>query len=231
MAMPEHMAQAPAPATSRIGTGPAPARPSLAAEMARLTSLHAEAEETARLANLLGRTSHVIAALALATGIASILVFPFAAPGPLAAWLALMAVGLGGTMRAYYQAMRAPFERAPLAGFAEDLGTLLAYAGFAWGAGAFLALPAGTGLAAAMAFAILPAAILAGLLRAAGPSLNFLAPAAGLSAFAMVLRPIPGGVLGAALTVLAIGAIAAAAIWLERQDERHATSLAELPFA
>lgn len=231
MATPKYATNRPGPAPSQIGTDPAAPRPSLIGEMARLAALHAEAEETARLANLLGRSAYAAGALALAVIAATALAWPVPALGPLAAWLVLMGVALAGLARAYAQTIRAPFERAPLAAFSEDLRALLTYAGFAWGAGAFLVLPAETGPLAAAAFAVVPAALVATALRAAGPSLVFLAPAAGLSAFAMVLRPLPGGVLGAALAVLATGIIAAICVLMERQAERHQPALAELPLA
>ena len=218
---------------AHIGTNPrpAPARSGMPAEMARLATLHAEAEETARLANLLGRAPHAAGLLTLGAGLAAATAFSATQQAALAAWLVLMLIGIGAIARAYGQAIRAPFERAPLAAFADDFTALLTYAGFAWGAGAFLVLPAATGPIAAAGFAVIPAALVAGLLRTRLTALAFLAPCATLSAFAMVLRPLPGGVLAAALTVLAAGAIAAAALWADRLEGRSLPRLAGLPFA
>lgn len=227
----------PAPAhPSRIGTAPTPApKPGRvpprtpSAEMARLATLHHEAEETARLANLLGRAPQAMLFLALAAGFAMALTVVTASAAAVTAWMVLMVIGLGAMARAYRQAIRAPFERPALSSFTADLTAILTYTGFAWGAGAFLLLPANAGLAAAMAYAVLPAAGLVALLRAREPALAFLAPAAMLSAFAMVLRPLPAGALAAGLTVLTMALLGFAALRLDRRPAAL-PRLAGLPF-
>lgn len=197
------------------------------AEIARLAALHREAEDTARLANLLGRTVPASLFLALAAGFATSLTVLTASNAAVTAWMALLLLGFAATARAYMKAIRAPFERKALTAFAADLTAVLTYMGFVWGAGAFLLLPAGCGLLAALAYAVVPAGGLIALLRARDPGLAFLAPAAMLSAFAMVLRPLPAGVLAAALTVMITAALGFAALRLER---RALPRLAGLPF-
>jgi hypothetical protein len=202
------------------------------ADMMRLAALHREAEETALLANLLGRAPYAAALLALA---AVLVAAPAAASEPLApllVWLALMALGLGAAGRAYARTIGAPFDRASLHRFAQDLGAVLTYMGFAWGAGAFLALPVTAGPLEAAIFAALPPALVAASLRNRVAVLQFLAPAALLSAFAMVLRPLPDGALASALTLLAAVAVAGCATWLDRRPGRGRSllRLAELPF-
>jgi hypothetical protein len=220
---PAGAASIPAPAAR-----PEPAR----AEIARLAALHREAEQTARLANLVGRAPYVAAVLAIASAFAAGLALPAAQGAAIAAWLVLVFVAVGAIARAYRQAILAPFERAPLAGFAQDLPAILTYAGFAWGAGAFLILPAATDPLAALAFAVVPPALAAGLLRYWTASLPFLAAAASLSAFAMVLRPLPDGALGAAVTLIAAAAVAGAAFGVEKwqAQAKSLPALAELPF-
>ncbi|MEJ0042925.1 MAG: hypothetical protein WDM81_12295 [Rhizomicrobium sp.] len=102
--------------------------------MSRLAQIHADAVETARLANLLGRSLHAtiaiaaLAALALALG-------GGAGFSQTVAWTVLLAVGLLAMLRAYAFAIRQPFERAGLHAFAQDIHASLLYAGFAWGGG------------------------------------------------------------------------------------------------
>jgi hypothetical protein len=191
--------------------------------LAKLALLHAEAEETARLANLVGRSLHLAlllpalclftAALAQGVSLASQMV-----------WGVFIAFATVALLRAYATAIAAPFERPVLKTFAKDMSAILLYAGFAWGAGAFLALPAGTSFAASIIFAVAPSLAVAILLREQEAAFLFLAPAAMLSAFAAVLKPFAGGALDAGLILLAAGAIAGAAV-LAAQRRRLALSL------
>lgn len=201
-------------------------------DMTRLAELHREAEETALLANLLGRAPYAAALLALATVLVAAPAAATEPPAPLVVWLALMALGLGAAGRAYAKTIGAPFERASLHRFAQDLGAVLTYMGFAWGAGAFLALPVAAGPLGAVAFAVLPPVLVAATLRNRLAVLQFLTPAALLSAFAMVLRPLPDGSLTAALSLLAALSVAGVATWLDRRPGRGRSllRLAEQPF-
>lgn len=209
-----------------FGTEPASER-AAASELAHLALLHHEAVETAQLANLLGRAPYAAAMLAIASGFVAVFVLLATPSAELVAWLILMLFGIVAVARAYGRTIRAPFERAPLEAFAKDLSAILTYSGFAWGAGGFLALPAGTGAIEAVAFAILPALLVTLLLRARGASLLFLGPAALLPAFAMVLRPMTAGAPSAALTLALAAAVAGLAAWLEPPVET--ASLADLP--
>ena len=187
-------------------TGPVPASPR--ADISRLAALHREAEETALLANLLGRAPYAAAALAISAGLAVTFAANDVAAARTVTWLVLMLVGIGAIARAYGQAIAAPFERAVLKSFSQDLMALTLYMGFAWGAGAFLVLPADVNPVVALAFAAGVPALFAILLRDRDAGLCFLAPVAGLSAFACVLRS--GSVLTMALIFLACGAVAGA---------------------
>ncbi len=212
-------------------TAPAAPQATGHSEVSRLAALHHEAEETARLANLLGRTPYAAALLVAGCGLTTTMAAA-ADPAALTAWLLLVLFGISALVRAYGQAMRAPFERAPLQAFSQDLTAMLTYAGFAWGAGAFLALPVQTGLLGALAFGLGPAVAILALLRTPSVSLAFLGPAATLASFALVLRPFSSGLLAAALMLIAAGLLAAAALWLEgRAAAQHSVPrLADLPF-
>ena len=110
--------------------------------------------------------------------------------------------------------------------FAQDMSACLLYIGFAWGAGAFLALPATAGSGAALLFAAVPALLIALLLREQQAVLLFLAPVAALTSLACVMRPFAGGTFDAGLVLIACaivaGAVHASARWTER---RHDTTL------
>ncbi|HEY8949807.1 MAG TPA: hypothetical protein VIM56_13050 [Rhizomicrobium sp.] len=184
--------------------------------IAQLALLHDEARETALLANLLGRTPYAAAMLAIAA-LATVWFarggMPIAEP---AAWLLLVLLGVGAMARNYARAIRQPFERGILREFAYDLNAIAVYAGFAWGAGAFLALGPQTSPSALIAFAVAPPAIMAVTLRTREISMGFLAPVAGLSAFAAVLRPLPEGPLAAGFVLIACACMGGAIFWANR---------------
>jgi len=200
----------------------APAAPVSA--LARLAQIHAEAVDTARLANLLGRSLYATAALA-ALGVAALAVGGGAA-SPSIAWAVLMTVGLLASLRAYAFAIRQPFERAALQAFSQDMRASLLYAGFAWGAGAFLVLSATISGLEVVLFAALPTLAIAALLREREAVLLFIAPAAGLSSLACAVRPISGGALaaGAVLMGCAIVAVIVEAI-ARGSEKRHLAAL------
>jgi hypothetical protein len=184
------------------------------AYLTRLSQLHDEAAKTALLANLLGRAPYAAAALAAAAVVTAVLAGAPAAE--LGTWLVLVAAGVGAAARAYAKAIRAPFELATLQGFARDLSATLVYAGFAFGAGAILVLPANVSLLALLAFGAGVPALIGGFLRVRDMTLCFLVPAVTLSAFAAVLRPFHGGVMDMAAMFIAGAAVAVAVQLVER---------------
>ena len=206
------------------------AAPSLArAYLTRLSQLHDEAAKTALLANLLGRAPYAVAALAMAALLTATLVASTAPIAELATWLVLVAAGVFAAARAYTKAIRAPFELSSLQGFARDLSATLVFAGFAFGAGAILVLPANTSLLTLLAFGAGTSAFVGGFLRVRDMALCFLIPAMTLSAFAAILRPFQGGVADMA-SMLVVGVAVAVAVQLaERLTLRPSVpDLAEL---
>src|ERR1044072_7242142 len=101
--------------------------------VARLAELHSEAEETARLANLLGRSIHV--AVALPVLVAAALAAGRIGMAQSAAWIAFVLCASFAIARAYRRTIWQPFEHAALKSFSQDLGAILVFGGFAWGAG------------------------------------------------------------------------------------------------
>jgi len=185
------------------------------APLAALARMHHEAVETARLANLLGRSLPVAIGLPILAALTVFLAGGTGVPRT-TAWGILVAVASLAVARAYAQAINQPFERAVLRAFAQDLSACLLYAGFAWGAGAFLAVGSSASTATILLFAAVPTAGIAILLRDRMPVLLFLAPVAALTSFACVLRPFAHGALMAGLVLVACAVVAGAAIAVAR---------------
>ena len=178
------------------------------AYLARLAALHDEAAETAHLANLLGRAPWVAGALgvaALATQLAAL------GTAASAVWLGLVAIGIGAIGYNYAKAIEAPFDRAALQNFARSFSACLIYAGAAWGAGIFLAMPATLGLVASVAFPAVAAAIVAVFLKTRALAFSFLVPAIAMSVFCALMRD---GTVTAAFGIVAGGLVVAAALML-----------------
>ncbi len=184
--------------------------------IARLAILHAEAEQTARLANLLGRSFYVALILPIAAGVT--IAFSTAAGAPrCVAWALLVVAASLAIARAYATTIGQPFERAVLQAFSRDLSAVLLYAGFAWGAGAFLVLASAAPIGTAVLFASAPTLALALVLRERNAVLLFLAPVVTLTAFACVLRPFTGGALQAALVLICCAIVGGALFAADRR--------------
>jgi hypothetical protein len=171
--------------------------------LARLASVHREAVETARLSNLLGRTPYVAALLFIGAAGVSALLYGTVPTAPLGVWGVFMLAASLALFRLYRQTLRSAFELLPLRAFVLDLHAILLYAGFAWGAGAFLALPQTASAAEIILFAGGASAIVAGVFRARAAALYFLAPAAGLPVIA-ALSGSGGLVPAVAIVVIAV---------------------------
>jgi len=180
----------------------------------KLATLHDEARETAILANLLSRAPY--AAVLLSICVVGVTIFSLrAVPTPeVATWSVLMLIGIGAILRSYGQAISAPFERANLRSFASDLVAIAAYSGFAWGAGAYLALATVTPPLLLTVFAVVPCILIAASLRQCEVAIAFTAPVAALTAFSSVLRPLPDGPLAAAFVLIACTAVGGATFWI-----------------
>jgi hypothetical protein len=198
--------------------------------VAHLASLHREAEETARLANLLGRSIHV--AIALPILAAATLALGGTGVAESVTWMVFVMAASGAIGVCYRRTIAVPFERAALKSFSRDLSAILAFGGFAWGAGAFLALPAGANIATVVLFAAGAGTAVAVLLRERESAFLFLAPVAALASFACVLRPLDAGALGAAFILIACATVAAGtAVAGSRRANARGAALAGLPYA
>ncbi|HEY1630469.1 MAG TPA: hypothetical protein VGF56_04100 [Rhizomicrobium sp.] len=181
--------------------------------LAQLARLHDEAAETATFANLLGRAPQIMAVLGAGALVVAGLSFGAMPLAQTIVWLALVAAGVAALWRSYARAIEAPFEIYPLKSFAGDLSAILFYAGFAWGAGAFLALAPQANIAAAALFLGMPGAVI--VYAARGKGVFFLAPVCALVMAAIVLRPL-GGFAAASLALAVAGVMTGVSLWLER---------------
>jgi hypothetical protein len=175
--------------------------------IARLARVHADAQETARLSKLLGRSPYAAIALPLAAG-ATIWLSKGVSAAPCVAWAVLVMVAGFSIARAYASSIRQPLERPLLQAFARDLSAVILYAGFAWGAGAFLVLSRTAPIGSALVFAVAPALGLGAILRERNAVVVFLAPVAALTSFACVLRPFTPGAMNAAFVLIACAVVA-----------------------
>jgi hypothetical protein len=180
---------------------PAPALPDAA--LNRLPVLHDESVRAARLTRFL---AHAIQAawLLMLAGAATLAIGGGRSLAEDFAWSVLVLIGVLAMTRTYMRAFA--LKRGPVESLAADLRACLLYAGFAWGAGAFLALPLAADGLGLVLFASLPALLMAALLRDTGAVLLFAAPVAVLCASAAMLG-LGGGAAGAGAVLLAQAAI------------------------
>ena len=203
-----------APEPQPVAPPQAPETPPAHAYLARLAALHDEAAETAHLANLLGRGPWMAGLLGLGALATAWFCAGSVSSVSLGVWLILVTVAVAAVARSYGQAIEVPFDRTALKAFARSLSAILLYAGAAWGAGLFLALPDSVGLAGSIAFTATISAFVAGILRARDMAFSFLVPATAVGAFCTLMRDAN---LTDALGILAGGLlVAAAATLLER---------------
>jgi hypothetical protein len=188
--------------------------------IARLATLHAEARETARLANLLGRSAYAVLAFPAITVTTLVLSGFGAGLAQAFVWCVFMVVATAAILVAYRRTIGQPFERPALKSFSLDLSAILVFAGFAWGSGAFLAMPAHTALGVPAIFVATAATIVGLLLRERAMVFLFLAPAATIASFACVLRPTTGGALDSALVLIASAIVGGIATAAERLRDR-----------
>lgn len=134
---------------------------------------------------------------------------------------------------AYRHAIGRTFERDALKSFSQDLSAILLFAGFAWGAGTFLAMPTHMPAGAMALFVAMSAASVGLLLREREKLFRFLAPATVLTSLACVARPSTGGALDLALALIVSAAILSLSMLAERIRDRASEmpELAGLPTA
>jgi hypothetical protein len=170
------------------------------AAIARLPVLHAEAAQNARLGRFVAHSVQA-ACLLMLTGVATLSMGGGSLQSDFV-WSVLVLAGVVAMTLNYIRGEAAgTLRRTRIEVSAADLRAILLYTGFAWGAGAFLALPTDPGVLPAFAFVMGPVLLLAALLKDEGGIAAFTAPAVILAAAAGMLKPWPGGNIAGALLV------------------------------
>jgi hypothetical protein len=175
--------------------------------LTRLPQLHAETSEIADLARFLRAAVGAAGAL-MAMGGLAVSIASGASLQQEFAWSLLVLVGVGAMLRSYIKSIAQAFDRAPLREAAKDLRAVLFYAGFAWGAGAFLLLGANPVPITGLCFAVLPSLAMALLLRDRAAALAFAAPVTLLTVAAIIVQPWSDALVALSMLLLAQGGIA-----------------------
>ncbi len=195
-------------ATPKIVAEPAPRGlpASARSALARLPEIHAEAGETAGFARFLRSAVPASASLILCGALALVLAGAAGLQQEFA-WSLLVLAGVGAMLRSYIKSIAQAFDRAPLRESAKDLRAVLFYAGFAWGAGAFLLLGGNPVPITGLCFAVLPSLLVTALLRDRAASLAFVAPMTLLTAAAILVQPWSDTIVVLCMLLLVQGSI------------------------
>ncbi len=180
-------------------TRPLPVLPISALD--QLARVHVETSQASRLFLFLRSSVHV-AAVFLLMGSCVLLLGGGATIGRNFSWAALVLIGVTALIHSYIRTNAAAFDRAPASQSARKLRMILFYMGFAWGAGAFLAMPPDLPVLAALLFALLPTLLLAFLLNDTGGLAAFLAPCGVLTIAASFLLSWPHATLDAIVILI-----------------------------
>jgi hypothetical protein len=164
---------------------PLPVLPKAALD--RLARLHVETSEASRLVMFLRASVH--AAFFFMLMGACVLFLAGTSMGQNFSWAALVLIGVVALLHSYIRTNAAVFDRAPVSEAARNLRAIFFYMGLAWGAGAFLVLPADLPAVPAILFAAVPALVLTLLLRDMRGLAAFLVPASVLAIAAAFARP------------------------------------------
>ena len=168
------------------------------AALDRLARLHAETSEASRLMLFLRGAVHVASAFLLM----GTCVLLFGGGQTIAhnfSWAVLMLIGVASLLHSYIRNTAAVFNRAPVSEAARNLRGILFYLGLAWGAGAFLAVPAQLPGFEAILFAVVPVLVLALIANDLTGLAVFLTPAGLLTVWACFVRGWPDPRLDAIL--------------------------------
>jgi hypothetical protein len=170
------------------------------AALDRLVHLHVETSEASRLTLFLRSSVHV-ASLFMLMG-TCVLFLGGASFVQNFSWAVLILLGVAALLYSHIRNMAAAFDRAPASEAARNLRLILFYMGLAWGAGAFLAVPAAFPAYQAIPFAVLPVFLLAFMLNDAAGLVAFLVPAVSWTVYAAFARSWPEAPLDAVLIPL-----------------------------
>lgn len=187
----------------------------------QLARLHRETRETSRLARFLASSVHaaflfmLTSALVLVLGRSQTIGRDFS-------WALMILIGVLALLECHIHVHAALFSAAPSARVRE-LRLVFLYLGFAWGAGAFLVLPADPGILSVFIFIALPSAALAFLVPDATAFTLFLVPAGLMAIGAALIRDFPHAGLDMSLILILQWGLFSGA--LLRNREPHSAAL------
>lgn len=210
----------PADSNARAGSG---LQPLPLAALEQLSSIHAEHAQAAQRMAFLQSTANAALALLL-LGVAALVFGAGTSLRLCFTWSLLVLLGICALLRCHIRSTAS--DRASVGEAVKDLRAILLYAGFAWGTGALLVLPAATGAVAAVLFTVTPGIAMALLLRDQSGTLAFLVPLTAISILAAILRPWPDAGLDTALLLMLQSGIAACVILRNRRPEKIPAGLA-----
>jgi hypothetical protein len=157
--------------------------------LAQLPRLHGEASRNFGLTQFLGRSPQACVTLMLAGG--AMLTLSGGTLKAEFAWAVLVLIGIVAMTRNFIRGFARSLRRVPLEEAASDLRVLLLYTGAAWGSGAFLVMPTLPAPLLTFGFAIVPALVLALILKDRKGVTAFTVPAALITAGAALMGAWP----------------------------------------
>lgn len=166
------------------------------AALDQLARLHTETSEASRLMLFLRSSVHV-ASVFLLLGTCLLFMGGGSSFAHNFSWAVLILLGVAALLYSYIRNTAAVFDRAPVSEAARNLRLIYFYLGLAWGAGAFLAVPAQIPAYQAILFALVPALLLALMLKDMGGLLAFSTPAGAWTIYAAFARSWPDASLDA----------------------------------
>jgi hypothetical protein len=168
------------------------------AALEQLARLHTETSEASRLTLFLRSSVHV-ASVFMLMGTCLLLMGGGLSFAHNFSWAVLILLGVAALLYSYIRNTAAVFDRAPVSEAARNLRRIHFYIGLAWGAGAFLAVPAQVPAYQAILFALIPTLLIALMLKDMGSLLAFSAPAGAWTIYAAFARSWPDASLDAIL--------------------------------
>lgn len=183
----------------------------------RLALLHRETRQTTHLARFLASSVHAAFLFMLMTVLAFLLARTESI-GRDFSWAVLILAGVLAILQCHVRAHAALFSEAPTSA-AKELRVVFLYMGLAWGAGAFLVLPADSGILAVLLFTALPGLTLAFLLADTTSFTLFLVPSGLMVIGAALIRSFPYAMLEMSLILILQWGLFTGAVMRKREPD------------
>ena len=183
----------------------------------RLARIHRETRQTSHLTRFLASSVHA-AFLFLLMTVLVLLLARTETIGRDFCWAVMILAGVLALLQRQIRAHAALFSEVPMS-TAKELRMIFLYMGFAWGAGAFLVLPATSGTLAVLLFTAVPGLTLALLLADAASFTLFLVPSGLTVIGAALIRSFPYAMLEMSLILILQWGLFTGAILRNREPD------------